>query len=84
MNSISYDIALISAGAYSLPLCVNAKINKKQAIHLGGSLQLMFGITGNRWSKSKQVHKKLNSHWIRPLKEDRPDNFGMIENGCYW
>jgi hypothetical protein len=44
-----YDICLIGCGAYGFPLAAHVKRNGKKAVHLGGSLQLLFGIRGKRW-----------------------------------
>lgn len=78
-----YDVALIGAGAYSLPLAVHAKHLGKQGIHLGGATQFYFGIKGKRWDKTDES-QYYNEHWIRPLVEDTPPNNAIIEGGCYW
>lgn len=39
-----YDIALIGCGAYGFPLAAHIKRSGKKAVHLGGALQLLFGI----------------------------------------
>ena len=44
-----FDIALIGAGAYGMPLAYKIKKMGKKAIHIGGSLQCLFGIKGSRW-----------------------------------
>ncbi|HHB52109.1 MAG TPA: hypothetical protein ENK75_03570, partial [Saprospiraceae bacterium] len=44
-----YDICLIGAGAYGFPLAAHVKRIGKQAVHMGGALQLLFGIIGKRW-----------------------------------
>ena len=49
MNQTDYDICLIGCGAYGFPLAAHAKKQGKKAVHLGGSLQLLFGIKGRRW-----------------------------------
>lgn len=46
-----FDIAIIGCGAYGLPLAAYIKSLGKQAIHLGGATQILFGIKGNRWDK---------------------------------
>lgn len=75
-----FDIALIGAGAWSLPLAAHAKAIGKKGIHLGGSLQLLFGIKGGRFEK----WGLYNDRWIRPLPEDCPNNFTRMEKGAYW
>lgn len=44
-----YDICLIGCGAYGLPLAAHVKHMGKQALHIGGGVQLLFGIKGHRW-----------------------------------
>lgn len=75
-----FDIALIGCGAYGLPLAAHVKRLGKQAIHVGGGLQLFFGIKGKRWENI--IH--TNEYWIKPLKEDLIKKSRKIEGGCYW
>jgi len=75
-----FNIALIGCGAYGLPLAAHVKSLGKQAIHIGGGLQLLFGIKGKRWEE----HKLFTKDWIYPLKEDTPQNIKKVEGGCYW
>lgn len=57
----------------------------KKAVHMGGITQLLFGIKGGRWDLSPKYSQHLyNEHWIRPLSEDRPNNYKTVENGSYW
>ena len=49
IDKIDYDIVLLGCGAYGFPLAAHCKRMGKQAIHLGGVLQLLFGIKGKRW-----------------------------------
>ena len=64
MKSIDFDVAMISAGAYSLPLANSAKKLGKVGIHAGGAMQLFFGITGQRYDQYPEVTRHFNSHWI--------------------
>jgi hypothetical protein len=84
MDSIDYDIVMIGAGIYSLPLMAFAKQRGKKAIHLGGSTQLFFGIRGGRWDTMADFQSLFNEHWIRPALEERPVNYASVEKGCYW
>ena len=84
MDSIDYDIAMIGAGIYSLPLMAFAKQRGKKAIHLGGSTQLFFGIRGGRWDTMADFQSLFNEHWIRPALDERPVNYASVEKGCYW
>lgn len=99
VNQIDFDIAIIGCGAYGLPLAAYIKRIGKQAIHMGGGTQLMFGILGNRWVKeypSKKIwHYRdleinidytslFNSNWIYPLECDTIKNAPVVEGACYW
>lgn len=84
MMEIDFDVALISAGAFSYPLAHFAKNIGKIGIHCGGGLQLFFGVMGNRWNNSPEVLKFVNDSWVRPSAEERPQNAEAIENACYW
>jgi hypothetical protein len=84
MAKLDFDVALISAGSYALPLAMHAKNLGKIGINCGGELQLFFGVIGKRWEKSPRVISALNEHWIRPYESNRPENWKSIEDGCYW
>ena len=84
MESENFDVALISAGAYALPLAHHAKKLGKIGITCGGELQLFFGVIGKRWEKMDKVTKFQNEYWVRPSESERPANWREIEGGCYW
>ena len=84
MDTIDYDVMLIGTGASSLPLVAHARKNGKKAIHLGGPLQLLFGIKGGRWSEGDIGKHFYNEHWINPSIEETPEKYKNIEGGCYW
>lgn len=77
-----FEVALIGCGAYGLPLAAYIKSIGKQAIHVGGGLQLFFGIKGKRWENLSE--EEMGEHWVSPLKEDFPKNYSKVEGGCYW
>lgn len=84
INKIDYDIMLIGSGASALPLIAHAKRTGKKAIHLGGPLQLLFGIKGGRWDNGDIGKVFYNEHWTRPSLNETPEKFKNIEGGCYW
>ena len=84
MSKIDFDIALIGCGAYGMPLAAYAKDMGKQAIHLAGWTQVLFGIKGKRWIDNPSVSKYMNEFWVQPLPSEVPNNFKKIEEGCYW
>ncbi len=83
---IPFDVALLGCGAYGQPLACMLKKAGKQAIHIGGATQIMFGIIGRRWElNSKEVSAMFNEHWIRPSLEETPKDKAKNEfGGAYW
>lgn len=95
IDQCDYDIALIGCGAYGFPLAAHVKRQGKKAVHLGGSLQLLFGIIGRRWEDPYYGVKEwgipkgsysrlINEYWVRPGDDAKPRNAQEVENGCYW
>jgi hypothetical protein len=84
MEKADFEIALVSAGAYSYPLARKAKEMGKIGIHCGGGLQLFFGIMGGRWKNDTNVLSKQNEYWIRPSSIETPVHATGVEDGCYW
>jgi len=92
IDSTDYDVALIGCGAYGMPLAAHCKKQGKKAIHLGGALQLLFGIKGKRW-ETKEYGSSLNlnyskiinnPYWVRAKASERPDSANKVEEACYW
>lgn len=84
---IDFDVAIIGCGAYGFPLAAKLKQAGKQAIHLAGATQLLFGIKGKRWEENtafSYVQKFFNDAWVYPADEDKPKEASKVENGCYW
>lgn len=84
IKKIDFDIALIGAGAYGFPLAADIKRMGKIAFHIGGSLQLYFGIRGQRWDVDPNFQKMFNEYWVRPLAEEHPNNYTKGEGAVYW
>jgi hypothetical protein len=65
-----FDVALVSAGAYTGPLAHHIFKLGKTAIYFGGSLQNLFGIKGHRWvnwySERLIKHPEEKDWWIGP------------------
>jgi hypothetical protein len=75
MDEADYEVALIGAGAFSLPLAVHAKSRGKVGVHLGGPLQILFGIIGARWENRPDFKPFFNENWCRPSAEETPMEF---------
>lgn len=85
IDKTDFDIAIIGAGAYGLPLGAHCKRIGKQAIHLGGATQLLFGIMGRRWENYNSfTDKYVNEYWIRPSESERPKGAEKVEGACYF
>lgn len=94
MDKTDYDICLIGCGAYGFPLAAHAKRKGKKAVHLGGALQLLFGIKGKRWEAKDYATKwhlpqdayssLFNEYWVRPSINETPSTALKVEGGCYW
>lgn len=84
MASISFDVAIIGAGAWSVPLVAHARSLGAWAIHLGGATQILFGIKGGRWDKLDPISVFFNEAWTRPSASETPREIDKVEGGCYW
>ena len=80
VSKVDFDVALIGAGAWSLPLAARIKASGRSAIHLGGQTQLMFGIKGSRW----ESYGIYNDSWVTADPSEMPANRDRVEQGCYW
>jgi hypothetical protein len=81
---LNFDVAIIGCGAYGLPLGAHIKKMGRVAIHFGGAVQLLFGISGKRWRDQPQFRALMTDAWVPPLESERPLGWEKIEEGCYW
>lgn len=84
IQKTDFDIALVGAGTYGLPLAAFVKSIGKQAVHMGGATQLMMGIKGNRWDNDPIISKLYNEYWTRPFDYETPKESKKVEGGSYW
>lgn len=89
MDKADYDIALIGCGAYGFCLAAHAKRMGKKAVHMGGVLQLLFGIKGKRWENNfyhplYDYTALFNDYWVKPDDIYKPKSSNNVEGGCYW
>lgn len=84
IDKCDYDIALLGCGAYAFPLAAHIKRMGKQAIHMGGVTQFLFGIRGKRYDESPFFSSYINEYFVYPSVNDRPKNAHTVEGGCYW
>jgi hypothetical protein len=75
MESIDFDVALIAAGSLGIPIAAAVKRIGRIAISLGGHLQVLFGVHGERWLAEPDWHRDyFNDAWIRMPSEFVPES----------
>ena len=79
-----FDIAIIGAGGYGLPLAAWIKALGKQAIHMGGATQILFGVKGKRWEEREEFSSFFNNYWCNPSVSELPKQAVLLEGGAYW
>ena len=79
-----YDVALFGCGGLGMPLAAAAKRAGRIGIHMGGHLQLLFGIYGQRHLEQEWHARLINESWIRPLPQEVAESAKRVENACYW
>ena len=88
ISVLDFDIALVSCGGYGLPLCHHIKtLLNKSAIYIGGGLQLLFGVMGNRWENLdfwKDMMNNCECKFIRPSLDEMIPNSSLVEGSTYW
>jgi len=82
IDRLDFDVAILGCGAYGFPLASYIKNKGKQAIHLGGVTQLLFGIKGKRWEEWEHYTSLRGNGWV--YADEKPKGFNKVENGCYW
>ncbi len=86
IKELNFDVALVSCGGYGLPICnyIKEQMNKS-SIYVGGGLQLLFGVIGNRWLSDDNWRRRIMespSEFIRP--KEKLKNSDRIESSCYF
>jgi NADPH-dependent 2,4-dienoyl-CoA reductase/sulfur reductase-like enzyme len=84
IEAVDFDVCIIGAGAYGLPLAAHAKKLGKMAVHLGGATQILFRIRGRRWDDHRIISKLYNEHWTHPKPWETPGRSNRVEGGAYW
>lgn len=79
-----YDVALFGCGGLGLPFAHLAKKSGRMGIHMGGHLQMVFGIYGERHLHQSWFRNQINCFWKRPNLDEVPKSAKRVEGGCYW
>lgn len=78
LSNLDFDIAIVGAGAYGMPLCAHIKQMGRKAVLMAGSTQLLFGIKGERWDRRSTFPKLYNEHWVYLPESTKPKNLEKI------
>ncbi|MCD7824193.1 MAG: hypothetical protein LUG86_09320 [Oscillospiraceae bacterium] len=84
IDQVDFDVAIIGAGAYGLPLAAYCKQKGSQAIQMSGATQILFGIKGKRWDSHPFISSLYNEYWVRPNESETPPQKQKVEGGSYW
>ena len=80
----SFGVALIAAGGLSIPIASTIKNMGKVAIDLGGHLQFLFGVIGQRWRTEENRRNIFTEWWIDMPEKYKPKEINVCDNGAYW
>jgi hypothetical protein len=84
-----FDTALVAAGGYGLPIAsfIYKEQIAKKVLHVGGALQIYFGVVGNRWLSEpyKTMYRSYDnlSRWSRIIDPSITRLADSVEKGCY-
>ena len=80
-----FDVALIAAGGLGLPLAGFVKSLGRVGLSLGGHLQVIFGVYGNRWrSRESWQQRYFNEWWVDLPAHYLPTAPVVAEDAAYW
>ena len=78
-------MALIAAGGLGLPLAGFVKKLGRVGISLGGHLQVLFGVNGNRWrDRVSWQQRYFNEWWVDLPATYRPSAPVVTDDAAYW
>jgi len=86
IDAVDFDVALIAAGALGIPLAAHVRRAGRIAISLGGHLQVLFGVLGERWRHREEWRRRyFNEAWIDMPERYKPQNWReLTDGGAYW
>jgi hypothetical protein len=78
------EIVLIGCGGLGMVIGHELRMRGKVCIVMGGAIQVLFGIKGQRWQNHSIISSFWNDTWVWPRFEDIPGGADEVENRCYW
>ena len=84
LDERDFDLAIIGAGGLGIPIASHVKSTGRVGISLGGHIQPLFGVGGERWRGFADWQEAgiFNHAWIDLPDEYRPEPSETIED--YW
>jgi len=80
-----FDIALIAGAGLAIPIASYIKSIGKIGIDLGGHLQILFGVIGQRWRQLEDWKSRyFNDSWIDMPNRYKPKETDVCDRGAYW
>jgi hypothetical protein len=76
--------ALIGCGGLGMIIGHRLKERGVICIIMGGAIQVLFGIKGQRWATHDVISTFWNDAWVWPRESETPRGAEQIEGGCYW
>ena len=84
IEKINPDVVLVGCGGLGMIIGAEAKKRGKICIVLGGAIQVLFGVKGERWKNHSIISKFWNEEWVWPSEDETPNGAKEVEGACYW
>lgn len=91
IDQYDYDVLLTGISNQSIFYAQHARDRGKVGIQTGGTIQLFFGLVGNRWLQTPMYSnwiQMFNNNWIWPMQIDEPQRkqliSGLETSRAYW
>jgi len=86
IDPAKFDVALIAGSSLGIPIAATIKGMNRSAIALGGALQVLFGVGGQRWWNDPHWRKHhITPAWISVPADQVPQVAGgYVDGGAYW
>lgn len=78
------DIVLIGCGGLGMVLGGLLKKRGKICVVMGGAIQVLFGVKGERWRTHSTISQFWNAAWVWPSEDETPAAATEVEGTCYW
>ena len=78
------EIVLIGCGGLGMVIGSELKARGKICIVMGGAIQVLFGIKGQRWKEHPVISNFWTDAWVWPSEDETPLGASAVERACYW